>query len=274
MRLLIFLLFSFKRALYILDHRTLSDMSFASIFSRSVACLIPLATSFTSRSFKFNETQLIIISFMDRTFGAISKKSLSSRFSPMFCSRSFIVLHFTFRSVTHFDLFFVKAVRSISKSFFLYFCMWIFSCSSTIICWKGCCFFIELPFLCHRSVIYICENLSTSRLTVSVPFMYLLVLSCCSVTQLCPTLWDPMDCSMPGFPDLHHLTEFAQTHIHWVGDAIQPSISSSSSSSPAFYLSQHQGFFNGVSSSHQVARVLELELQQQSFQWIFRVDIL
>ena len=60
MRLLIFLLFSFKRALCILDHRTLSDMSFASIFSRSGACLIPLATSFTSRSFKFNENYRLL----------------------------------------------------------------------------------------------------------------------------------------------------------------------------------------------------------------------
>jgi len=46
---------------------------------------------------------------------------------------------------------------------------------------------------------------------------------CCSVAQLCPTLWDPKDCSTPGFPVLHHLPEFAQTHVHWVSDAIQPS---------------------------------------------------
>ena len=228
-----------------MDHRTLSDMSFASIFSRSVACLIPLAVSFTSRSFKFNETQLIIISFMGRSFGALSKKSLSSRFSPMFCSRSLIVLHFTFRSVTHFELFFVKGVRSVSKFFFLNFCMWIFCRSSTIICWKGCRFFIELPFLCYRSVIYICVNLSTSGLTVSVPFMYLFILSCCccSVTQLCPTLWDPMDCSMPGFPDRHHLTKFAQTHVHWVIDAIQPSISSSVVPFSCFLSFPASGFF-------------------------------
>ena len=136
-------------------------------------------------------------------------------------------------------------MKSISKFFFLYFCMWIFSCSSTIICWKACRFFIELPFLCHRSVIYICVNLSTSRLPVSVPFMYLLILSCCccSVTQLCLTLWDPMDCSMPGFPDLHHLTKFAQTHVHWVGDAIQPSISSSVVPFSCFLSFPASGFF-------------------------------
>ena len=66
---------------------------------------------------------------------------------------------------------------------------------------------------------------------------------CCSVTQSCLTLCDPMDCSTPSFPVLHHLPEFAQTHIHWVGDAIQPS-HSLLSSSLAFSLSQHQGLFN------------------------------
>ena len=143
-------------------------------------------------------------------------------------------------------------MKSISKFFFLYFCMWIFSCSSTIICWKACRFFIELPFLCHRSVIYICVNLSTSRLPVSVPFMYLLILSCCccSVTQLCLTLWDPMDCSMPGFPDLHHLTKFAQTHVHWVGDAIQPSISSSVVPFSCFLSFPASGFFSVESVLH------------------------
>ena len=63
-----------------------------------------------------------------------------------------------------------------------------------------------------------------------------------------------MDCSMPGFPVLHHLPEFAQTHVHWVGDAIQPSHPLSSPSSPAFCLSQHQGLYQWVSSAHQVAK--------------------
>ena len=66
---------------------------------------------------------------------------------------------------------------------------------------------------------------------------------CCSVTQSCPTLYDPMDCSTPGLPVLHHLPELAQTHVHWVSDAIQPSHPLSSSSLPAFNLSQHQGLF-------------------------------
>ena len=96
----------------------------------------------------------------------------------------------------------------------------------------------------------------------------------CSVAQSCPTLCDPMDCSMPGLPVHHQLPEFTQTHVHWVGDAIQPSHLLSSSSFPTFNLSQHQGLFKWVSSLHQVVKVLELQLQYQSFQWIFRIDFL
>ena len=68
----------------------------------------------------------------------------------------------------------------------------------------------------------------------------------------------PWGCSMPGFPVLHHLQEFAQTHVHWVSDAIQPSHPLSSPSPPAFNLSQHQSFPMSQVSSHQVAQVLEL----------------
>ena len=95
-----------------------------------------------------------------------------------------------------------------------------------------------------------------------------------SVAQSCPTLCDPMDCSTPGFPVHHQLLELAQTHIHWVGDAIQPSHPLSSPSPPAFNLSQHQSLFKWVSSSHQVAKVLEFQLQHQSFQWTPRTDLL
>ena len=84
----------------------------------------------------------------------------------------------------------------------------------------------------------------------------------------------PMDCSMSGFPVLHYLSQFTQTRVHWVGDAIQPSHPLSSSSLPALNLSQHQGLFQWVGSLHQVPKVLELQLQCQSFQWIFRVDFL
>ena len=75
-----------------------------------------------------------------------------------------------------------------------------------------------------------------------------------------------MDRSTPGLPVHHQLPELAQTHVHRVGDAIQPSHPLSSPSPPAFNLSQHQGLFQGVSSSQQVAKVLESQLQHQSFQ--------
>ena len=95
-----------------------------------------------------------------------------------------------------------------------------------------------------------------------------------SVTQSCPTLCDPMNHSMPGLPIHHQLPESTQTHVHWVGDAIQPSHPLSSPSPPAPNPSQHQGLFQWVSSSHQVAKVLEFQLQHQSFQWTSRTDLL
>ena len=95
---------------------------------------------------------------------------------------------------------------------------------------------------------------------------------CCSITQTCLNLCDIMDCSMPGFPVLHYLLEFAQTHVHWVDDAIPLSHPLSPPSPAVLNLSQHQDLLQGVGSSHQVAKVLEL--QHQSFQWIFRVDVL
>ena len=95
-----------------------------------------------------------------------------------------------------------------------------------------------------------------------------------SVAQSCPTLCDPMDCSTPGLPVHHQIPEFTQTHVHRVSDAIQPSHPLLSPSPPAFNLSQHQGLFKWVSSSHQVVKVLEFQLQHQSLQWIFRTDLL
>ena len=94
------------------------------------------------------------------------------------------------------------------------------------------------------------------------PHIWLISCHCCSVKS-CPTLCDPMDCSIQAFPVLHHLPEFAQTHVHWVGDAIQPSHPQSPPSPSALSLFQHQCLFQWVSSSYQVAKVLEL--QQQSF---------
>ena len=95
-----------------------------------------------------------------------------------------------------------------------------------------------------------------------------------SVTESCSTLCDPMNRSMPGLPVHHQLPESTQTHVHWAGDAIQSSHPLSSPSPPALNLSQHQGLFKWVSSSHQVAKVLEFQLQHQSFQWTPRTDLL
>ena len=95
-----------------------------------------------------------------------------------------------------------------------------------------------------------------------------------SVAQSCPTLCNPMNHSTPGLPVHHQLPEFTQTHVHWVSDAIQPSHPLSSPSPPALNFSQHQGLFKSVSSSHQVAKVLEFQLQYQSFQRTPRTALL
>ena len=95
-----------------------------------------------------------------------------------------------------------------------------------------------------------------------------------SVTQSCPTLCNPMNHSMPGLPVHHHLPEFTQTHVHRVRDAIQPSHPLSSPSPPAPNPFQHQSLFQWVNSSHEVAKVLEFQLQHHSFQRNPRVDLL
>ena len=105
----------------------------------------------------------------------------------------------------------------------------------------------------------------------------ILISQCSSVAQLCPALCNPMGCSMPGFPVHHQLPEFTQTDVHQASDAIQPSHPLSSPSPPTFNLSQHQGLFQWVGSLHQVTKVLEFQLQHQSFQWTprtisFRMD--
>ena len=90
----------------------------------------------------------------------------------------------------------------------------------------------------------------------------------------CVNSLQPMDSIRPGFPVHHQLPELAQTQVHWVSDAIQPSHPLSSPSPLAFNFSQNQGLFQWVSSSHEVAKVLQFQLQHQSFQWIFRTDLL
>ena len=92
------------------------------------------------------------------------------------------------------------------------------------------------------------------------------------VSRFFVTLWTAASKASLSRPPLSKL-EFTQTHVHWVGDAIQSS-HPLSSPSPAFSLSQHQSHFQWVNSSRQVAKVLEFQLQHQSFQWIFRTDFL
>ena len=106
------------------------------------------------------------------------------------------------------------------------------------------------------------------------PNFWLLSQSVSSVAQSCLILCDPVNCSMPGLPVHHQLPESTQTHVHWVSDAIQPSHPLSSPSPPAPSPSQHQSLCQWVSSSHQVAKVSEFQLQHQSFQWTPRTDLL
>ena len=95
----------------------------------------------------------------------------------------------------------------------------------------------------------------------------------CSAAQSCLTLCSPMDCSTRGLPVPHHLLKFAQVHVHCIGDAIQPSHPLMPSSSSVLNLSQHQRLIQWVSCSHQMTKILEFQLQHQSFQQVFRVDL-
>ena len=124
-------------------------------------------------------------------------------------------------------------------------------------CFKHMIFFLfiywgRVDFQCHDNLCCTAKWLSYTRIS--------------SVAHWCLTLCDPIDCSTPGLPVHHQLPEFTQTHVHRVDDAIQPSHPLSSS--------QHKGLFQWVSSSHQVAKVLEFQLQHQSFQWTPRTDLL
>ena len=116
-----------------------------------------------------------------------------------------------------------------------------------------------------------CKVLSTCHMLLS---LHSLSVQFSSVAQSCPTLCNPMNHSMPGLPIHHQLPKSTQTHVHWVIDAIQPSYPLSSPSSPALNFSQHQGLFKWVNSSHEVAKLLEFQLQHQSFQWTPRTDLL
>ena len=125
------------------------------------------------------------------------------------------------------------------------------------------------------SILFSIMAIAFTFLVTRINFSPCLCLS--SVQFNCSVVSDPlrpMDCSTPDLPVHHQLLELTQTHVHCVSDVIQPSHPLSSPSPPALNLSQHQGLFQWVSSSHEVAKVLELHLQHQSFQWIFRTDLL
>ena len=114
---------------------------------------------------------------------------------------------------------------------------------------------------------YVCENRPIYFLySASLTAVLLLTHSCCSVTKLCPTLCDLMDCSTPGLLVHHHLLEFAQVHVHSISDAVQPSHPLMPSSPPALSLSQHQGLFQSVVCLYQMTKTLELQLQHQSLE--------
>ena len=123
--------------------------------------------------------------------------------------------------------------------------------------WSG------LPFL-TPIFMFICEQSHYLFQKFSNLFCFPSVFS--SVAQSCTILCDLMDCSTPGLPVHHQLPELAHTHVHRIGDAIQPSHSLSFPSPSAFTLSQHQGLFQRITSVHQVAKVLEFQLQHQFFQ--------
>jgi len=113
-----------------------------------------------------------------------------------------------------------------------FFCTWLSDWTTTIYVHIYCCVYV---YICIYMCVYMCVYV----------YMYIHIYCwcCCSVTKSCLTLCDPMNCSMTGFPVFHPLPEFAQTHVHWVGDAIQPSHSLSPHSPPALNFSQHQGLF-------------------------------
>ena len=135
---------------------------------------------------------------------------------------------------------------------------------------------------------YVCFVLSTQKANECVLFVLLFFLftsmqaahknwasvQFSSLAQSCPALCDPMNRSTLGLPIHHQLPEFNQTHVHWVSDAIQPSHPLSSLSPPSLNPSHHQGLFQWVNSSQEVDKVLEFQLQHQSFQWIPRTLLL
>ena len=131
--------------------------------------------------------------------------------------------------------------------------------------------YLSLTSFNWRNILQVIHVCYSFLWLISIPLRYIHI---SSVAQSCLTLSDPMNCSTPGLPVHHQLPESTQTHVHWVGDAIWPSHALSTPSPPALNPSHHQSLFKWVSSSHQVAKVLEFRLQHQSFQWTPRTDLL
>ena len=130
-------------------------------------------------------------------------------------------------------------------------------------------------YILYHHYLFICLILLLKLRVLEKSKIFLLFLyQFSSVTQSCPTLCDPMNHSMPSLPVHHQLPEFTQTHVHRVCDAIQPSHPLSSPSPPAPNSSQHQSLFQWVNSSHEVAKVLEFQLQHHSFQRNPRADLI
>ena len=131
--------------------------------------------------------------------------------------------------------------------------------------------------LCLESSFFFSKSFYTLLMTLDFHVNFGVIFSSVqfsSVAQSCPTLCNHMDRSTPGLPVHHQLPEFTQTHVHRVVDSIQPSHPLSSPFPPAPNPSQHQGLFQWVNFSHEVAKVLEFQLQHQSFQWTPRADLL
>ena len=145
---------------------------------------------------------------------------------------------------------------------------------SCIFCKMSSRFFLQWKFCLHSHEGGSLRGSFFGYHSPSQPKYLLYLVQFSSVTQSCPTLCDPMNGSMPGLPVDHQLPEFTQTPVHWVGDAIQPSHPLSSPSPAALNLSHHQRLFKWLSSSHQVAKGLEFQLQHQTFQWSPRTDLL
>ena len=120
------------------------------------------------------------------------------------------------------------------------------------------------------NVLQCCVGFCLTTMWISHNYIYC---CCCSVAQYCVTLCNFMDCSIPGLPVPHHLLVFAQVHVHCISWCCLAISFSDALFSFALYLSQHQGIFQWVICSHQMTKLLELQLQHQSFQWIFRVDL-